>query len=644
MSAAEVPVGQRSGAVDAGRIPAPWSEATGTAISEALFETIGALVVIVCCDGRILRFNPTCERLTGFTADEVEGRPFAETLVAPDQAPAVRAHFEGLRPGDPTATHEHDWLTRAGGRLRVLWSSTPVPDGAGRISHVIATGVDVSGRRRAEDALAGIEAVRTVLAALGPTPNALQAIMAVLSQRLGYTHVSIYLAEAGELRMGAQVGYEHPIPTFATERGVLGRVHRTRRPVHLREVTGDPDYVAADPAVRSEIAVPLLSDGELLGVLNVESARTDQPLDERDLALLESVADRLASALALGRERARLAERAELLDRLGRFARTVTGTLEAARLWEQLVDGVGEVLPADVIALCVLDRPTGLYRYRAVRGIEPDAVGAELRPGEGVAGRAIRERGLVVEERLPRAAFPAAVRDRVAVSELSAAGVPLVDEGTVVGALLVGRAGAERRFSEVERDALELLAAQAALAVANAFLHAEVAEAALHDPLTGLHNRRFLDGALRRMVAARQRVTPADRRPVAAIMFDLDHFGRLNEEHGHQAGDQVLRAFGGVLAARFRSGDLVARYGGEEFLAVLEGASLGQAIAAAEEVRASFQALTTAGSEGQPIRATVSAGCAALDREDPSVQGLVRAADAALFLAKRAGRNRVASI
>jgi diguanylate cyclase (GGDEF)-like protein len=143
------------------------------------------------------------------------------------------------------------------------------------------------------------------------------------------------------------------------------------------------------------------------------------------------------------------------------------------------------------------------------------------------------------------------------------------------------------------------------------------------------------------MSAARARQAPEERRPVATILFDLDHFGDLNNRHGHLAGDAVLRAFSGLLAGRFRSSDLVARYGGEEFLVVLDGASRDDAVRAAEEIRIAFRDLDVPIAGGAALRATVSAGCAALD---PSVAGLdvmVEVADVGLAMAKAGGRDQV---
>jgi diguanylate cyclase (GGDEF)-like protein len=224
------------------------------------------------------------------------------------------------------------------------------------------------------------------------------------------------------------------------------------------------------------------------------------------------------------------------------------------------------------------------------------------------------------------------------------AGIPLIRDGAVLGAIVIGRAGdREPAFSALEFEALTLLAAQTALALANAQLLEEVSELAIRDALTGLYNRRHFDATLDHILRRRAR-DRGGRPPLAAIMFDLDHFGRFNKDHGHQAGDVVLRTFAGILLERFRSSDLVARYGGEEFVAILESATLEDARRVADEVRTSLADRSITGPDGTSLRATVSAGCAALDDTEPTREALLRAADVGLFMAKRAGRNKVVAI
>jgi len=397
----------------------------------------------------------------------------------------------------------------------------------------------------------------------------------------------------------------------------------------------DADYVHRGEDVTSEIVAPLIAEGHLLGVLVIGST-VEVSLTAADVRLAQTVAERLSASVLLGRKQRALADRARLFASLNEFARLANSIHDTTELHAALLGAISEVLPADGMALAVLDRATERFLVQATRGRFPAIrVGSAIREGDGTMGAALASRSLVLEQSERESPTSPGRRNR----RRSSAAVPLVHDGQVLGVVAALRTSSAASFTPVETEVLTLLGAQAALALANAMLLEEVRELAIRDPLTGLYNRRHFDATLDHLLARHQRMAAST--PVSAIMFDLDHFGRLNKEHGHQAGDAVLRAFAGILHERFRSADLVARYGGEEFVAILEGATLDDTRRLAEEVRSSLHGRVIQGPDESALRATVSAGCAALNSAEPTRQALLRAADVALFMAKRAGRNQV---
>jgi diguanylate cyclase (GGDEF)-like protein len=464
--------------------------------------------------------------------------------------------------------------------------------------------------------------------------------MDVLVAHFGYRYVSIYTVEGSLMRLGAQRGYDEVIETFDGSIGVVGRVMRTGNPELIRDVSSDPDYAAANKNVRSEVSIPLAVDGVMLGVLNVESP-ADAPLDEGDLDTMKVVGDRVAAALALGRERQALQERAELFGRLARFGSAINASLESATAHESIIGAVAEVLEVDITTLILRDWTTGEDRIVAIRGGDERYVGVSIPAGEGGAGVALAQGRVVSNDQVRREEFPAVLRGARVPDVLVSASFPLLRDDAVIGAMNVVRLDLARVFTPLELETMPLIASQIALALNNVELHARMAEAAVRDPLTGLWNRRHLDVALARLFATRARFDPELRRPVAAIMFDLDQFGLFNKRHGHQTGDAVLRAFGSILTRRLRSSDLVARFGGEEFLAVLDGASLDEAQRVAEEIRRELESIMIPGSDGEELHATVSAGCASLGPNVTSLEALLEVADVGLQMAKRGGRNQV---
>lgn len=163
-------------------------------------------------------------------------------------------------------------------------------------------------------------------------------------------------------------------------------------------------------------------------------------------------------------------------------------------------------------------------------------------------------------------------------------------------------------------------------------------EATVRDPLTGVHNRRFLtERLLAEMSYAKRHGTE-----LSVIFVDADHFKRVNDAHGHPAGDAVLCALAALLVRTMRVEDVVARYGGEEFVVVLRGISAVGVLGVAERIRSDVEALAIE-HEGRRIPVTVSIGVAThgTDRDVETPEQLIAIADAALYRAKAAGRNRI---
>lgn len=496
--------------------------------------------------------------------------------------------------------------------------------------------------RRRSRQLAAVESVGRLLAATGPDAATLERIVAMLREDLGYDFVSVYLGTGSRMRLAAQRGYDSVIDEFDGTFGVVGRVMRTKAIAYVPDVMADSDYRSASSTVHSEISAPMVVGGDIVGILNVEAGGS-AVLDQSDVDTMALVADRLASALALADERHRLAARADLFRRLTAFAAAVNGTLDPNRLNQSIVEELGAILAADSVVLTVLDRTQSKYIMRALAPHDPKYVGLPVEPGDGLAGRAIRDRAMVVDDKFDPNTSSAVRATGGANVLLPGVAVPLIRDDVVVGALTLLRHDLDRPFAPDELEAIPIVAGLVALAITNTFLHSDVTELSVRDSLTGLFNRRYLDSTISRMDAARRRRTTEDRDQLAAIMFDLDHFGAINKLHGHQTGDAILRAFADVLRARFRTSDLVARYGGEEFLAIVDGATAEQALAIADQIRQSFADQHVLAPDGTVVRATVSAGLSAMGADEDTFEDLITRADVGLVMAKRAGRDRVIS-
>jgi diguanylate cyclase (GGDEF)-like protein len=214
--------------------------------------------------------------------------------------------------------------------------------------------------------------------------------------------------------------------------------------------------------------------------------------------------------------------------------------------------------------------------------------------------------------------------------------VPMIARGTVHGLLMLASNApdAADRLRATKRTA-QALTDSMSLALANMALQDKLRTQSLRDPLTGLYNRRYMEDTLERYLNIAER----NGSPTAVVMIDLDHFKRLNDVHGHAKGDAVLRDVAAQLVGALRPSDVVSRYGGEELTVILPGCGLADASRKAETLRARIESLSDL--HGTPI--TASFGLAVVPETSSGMSDVVKMADAALYEAKKAGRNCVVS-
>ena len=183
-----------------------------------------------------------------------------------------------------------------------------------------------------------------------------------------------------------------------------------------------------------------------------------------------------------------------------------------------------------------------------------------------------------------------------------------------------------------------MFAEQVGLSVANIRLRDALRNQSIRDPLTGLYNRRYLEETMERETRRAVRSSQG----LGVLMLDLDHFKKFNDTYGHEAGDLVLRETAGFLLKSVRAEDIVCRFGGEEFVVILPLAELKITQARAERIRSRLRELSVV-HQGQSLGViTVSVGVAELPQHGATAKELLEAADAALYRAKKEGRDRVA--
>jgi two-component system cell cycle response regulator len=294
----------------------------------------------------------------------------------------------------------------------------------------------------------------------------------------------------------------------------------------------------------------------------------------------------------------------------------------------------------DMVTLSLLDPNADIFTVMERLGVEFDAL-PNLRfceTADDLGFDGTRPRLERFDPAAHKAMFPHALA-----ALASVALVPLVRNKRVIGSLNLGSCDLERFTPALGTDFIEHMASIIAICLENVISNEMLKYIGLTDSLTGVYNRRYID---RRLIEEIARARRQGYR-ISCMYIDIDHFKKVNDTIGHQAGDEVLRDVAGRIKAELRLSDALARFGGEEFVVLLIDADLASASTVAQRIRASVANTPFSLSSGQAIDVSVSIGVATLEdfERDHAIEGvaqqLVAQADAALYRAKEGGRNQV---
>jgi diguanylate cyclase (GGDEF)-like protein len=316
-------------------------------------------------------------------------------------------------------------------------------------------------------------------------------------------------------------------------------------------------------------------------------------------------------------------ERRRVQDAVGRFGVALASTHDVTALLDVVLRSAMQVARARGGRLLVTDEVSGVLVEQLRAGETESAaelLDVEARAPEGTEGRALQDLTPVI-----------------GTEPIDALAAPLVTEASVLGLLtLVAPEGGV--FDDQAARAVGALAGQGAVAIENARLHRLIQKQARTDGLTSLANHREFQEQLAHEVERAQRFGV----PVGLVLLDLDDFKMINDQYGHLAGDNVLKAVSGALRGAIRDIDQASRYGGEEFAVILPHTTIEGATRLAERLRQAIAERVASAPDGRQIRITASFGVAGLPAHAATQVELIATADAALYRAKQTGKNRVA--
>jgi diguanylate cyclase (GGDEF)-like protein/PAS domain S-box-containing protein len=325
--------------------------------------------------------------------------------------------------------------------------------------------------------------------------------------------------------------------------------------------------------------------------------------------------------------------RAQELNAVRSITMDLSAGFELGELLMRILTRALELLRVTIGELALFDPNQNDLEIIISQGLGENHTGQHMALGEGVMGIvALSRQPLLVDDYITWEGRSAQYTD---IGHFISLGVPLMAGDELLGVIVVGDSGGERRFSADELDLFNLFAQEAALAIHNARLFEQMKALATHDTLTGLYNRRNFF----KLAAVEMERAVRYKKPLAAIMLDIDKFKKVNDTYGHAAGDQVLQGIAHLCLQSIRIVDIIGRYGGEEFSIILPEADVEQAIVVAERLCAVIASTPFETGRGL-VRLTASLGVASLDPEHADLDVMMDQADQALYLAKQ-NRNQV---
>jgi diguanylate cyclase (GGDEF)-like protein len=498
--------------------------------------------------------------------------------------------------------------------------------------------------QEAQRASLSSETLRQATAALNSTLELNQVLDLILEQvrrMIDYDSASLMLLEGDYFQIVAVRGYPYVEEAIKAriplaENDLAEILVRTKDWLIIPDAQADPRFKRYGHAdyVRSCLGLPLVSRGEVIGILTVDNRKPDV-YTRQDAVIAMTFADQAALAV----ENARLYESERknrtLAEAQGEISLALSSSLNASATLEVLLEQIERVIPFDSGSVLLLEGTR--VRMASQRGFERfgaadimDTYNLDLGQTPNLQYMAYT----LCSHCIPDVKdFPGWAKTESSKHVKSWVGAPLVAREHLLGFLALDKTEAGY-YTPEHAKRLEVLARHAALALLNAQNYGEVEQASITDYLTGAYNHRYFQQQLRVECERAMRASYS----LSLLIVDIDHFKNVNDMYGHLTGDQVLKVITARMKAELRTSDQLARYGGEEFAVILPNTTSQGAENVGERLKRSVSAFPI-WVENQSINITVSMGVATFPEQAAAPKELIAMADTAMYQAKTHGRN-----
>ncbi len=581
----------------------------------AVLDTISSVVVVCDAQGKIVRFNRAAEQISGYYSDEVKGKYLWDLFVQSHEVSLVKNSIENLQ-SNSTDKYETHWIARNGDRRSISWSNTQLRDQTGAVEYVIASGSDITERAEAELALKESQERYYDL-----FENANDLIQSVALD--GHF---IYVNRAWREALGYSEAEINDLSLF--------------------------DVISPDSQVHCQELFQRVLTGEKLGAVQaefitkngrsilVEGSASCKIIDGKPVAtqsIFRDITHRQQTEAQLQQTNERLNRSVKELEQRNHeitLLSEISDVLQACRTIEEAYTAISTFLK-----LMFPDVPGGIFLINASKNLVEAVVTWGAPP--------MTSHGFFLPNdcwalRRGRLHFAGALHGNLQCQHLdhplpaASLCVPMIAQGEALGMLYLSSLESGTVI-EAKQQLAVTVAEHISLALANIKLREKLENQSIRDPLTGLFNRRYMEESLDREIQRCDRKNQS----LGVIMLDVDHFKRFNDTFGHEAGDSVLKELGKFLQKYVRGSDIACRYGGEEFTLILPEGTLEVTSKRAEQLREGIKHLNLKYRHEPLGQITLSLGVASFPEHGMTGQAVIREADAALYKAKREGRDAV---
>ncbi len=419
-------------------------------------------------------------------------------------------------------------------------------------------------------------------------------------------------------------------PQYEISRNLIEKVRESGQMMHCHDAQGNEEFDAymsvSDLQLRSILCVPLGVGDTIDGVIYVENRLKPRAFDERDALVIQSFSHQASIAISNARKSQEILAKNRNLRTLNKMGKAISSTLELEPLLELIVGKMIEVSGANRTYLMLVNKDSDKLEFRLGRNQDNEPLTArDFEVSTSLVRKAVRRRRTMLT--ILDKANPSPSESLCADEFSAVMAVPMFVRDRLLGVIYADKDGHQQPFNRSQARLVEQFADQAKIAIHNAYLYMR----ATIDHMTRLYKRSYFDSRLEEELARSDRYDS----PVTLLMLDLDHFKKLNDTHGHLAGDEVLRLIGHIIKTSVRGHDIAARYGGEEFSVIMPQLDLVGAVRVAKRIKRRIQHQSRL-----DHKLTISIGAAELQPGQTPEQ-LISKADRALYRAKKTGRNKV---